>query len=508
MSNERAAPRVSVDLRLLVALVASLGALALGVAFLVLERARAGRASTTAELLRDPELRAEFMTRVAAETAGEYDSHPDPDVARVLLPGLHLDSDTVGVNDFGMRERDYALPRPPETTRVVLLGDSFVYGMKAAAQERVGVFLERFLEERSEVPDASIEVLHLAVPSWSLSAECAYLRRQLDQLRPDLVVQVTCSNDLDDVAGVRGFGAMSTFAPDLAGRADGMVQQNFPTLVLGVTAPNFIAYGLEHESRTRFAAARASVQGLVADLARTPDGARYLLVVHWYALNPTFHAHLGHALDQAALLYLPRAFWSDASLEIPGDGHWNAAGHERLARFLYGTIRRRGLLPRLALAEWSAAESEAEELVAAGLDEAGAPPLPPPRLMPTIAPSELTERTARQILGGVDRAGLVAPHAALVLARSRGTTTLHVTGRFLPERVLDGAVVRVFVEELELAQLAIRPGEPLDVVLPLPREALEGRPFLSVRFSGDDYVYRGDDLRRCVLFQLERVALE
>jgi hypothetical protein len=41
------------------------------------------------------------------------------------------------------------------------------------------------------------------------------VRRQLDQLQPDLVIQISPLNDLDDTTGARGFGAMGKLRPAL-----------------------------------------------------------------------------------------------------------------------------------------------------------------------------------------------------------------------------------------------------------------------------------------------------
>ncbi len=122
-----------------------------------------------------------------------------------------------------------------------------------------------------------------------------------------------------------------------------------------------------------------------------------------------------------------------------------------------------------------------------------------------LDPQELDRHTARQILGGLDRDGLVSPYCALALPQDAGT--LNASGRFFPDLVLAGARVRAFVEEVELEPLDVLPGRPFERSWPLPEE-LRGRAIVSVRFSCGDFVYRGPDLRHCVVFQLERLALE
>ena len=70
-------------------------------------------------------------------------------------------------------------------TRVVLLGDSFVFGYKTDQEDRLGVFLRRYLRERASDTAAEVECLHVAISSWNVQAECAYVRRQLGALRPE-----------------------------------------------------------------------------------------------------------------------------------------------------------------------------------------------------------------------------------------------------------------------------------------------------------------------------------
>ena len=111
------------------------------------------------------------------------------------------------------------------------------------------------------------------------------------------------------------------------------------------------------------------------------------------------------------------------------------------------------------------------------------------------------------IHGGLDLEGLVSPYASCVLLRPAGASALHVRGRSLPDLVLRGARTRVFLEELAVGELVHEPDAEWKLDVPIPPE-LEGRELLNLRFESDDYVYRGPDLRHCVVFRLERAALE
>jgi hypothetical protein len=225
------------------------------------------------------------------------------------------------------------------------------------------------------------------------------------------------------------------------------------------------------------------------------------------------YEHLGSKLPPDTVSFLPLELATDKSLWIkPADSHWNSEGHARVARYLYGLIASRDLLPDVELGPWPEAVATTEDWDARGLEFArdnlervselfkGDP-------VSVIDLPEIAYEEARQVHGGLDREGLVSPYASLVLHRGPGTTTLHVAGAALPDVALTGLRTRVFLEELELETVAHEPGTPFELRIAIPA-ALEGRKYLNLRFTSDDWVYRGDDLRHCVSFRLERAALE
>ncbi len=497
------------DPRLLLALVSLSLALLVACGFLAWRLwTRAPATFYGEEMLRDPEVRREVIRKLSEQGEMQFDSHPDPDVARVLIPYGERQGSTT--NASGMREREVELPKPADLVRIVLLGDSYVFGLNIATEERLGAVLERELGGRT--PGTRFECLHYAVNSWNLVSECAFVRRQLELLRPDLVVQVSFVNDLNDVSGVRGFGAEASFAPAVGPRADSLLLDRYPKSYLGQDTPNLLSRGLDHESRSRFAEALAAIQRLRADLAELPGGPRHLLLVHWNVLASVVHEHLGSKLEPGSVLYLPPEVATDKSLWLkPTDSHWNARGHARMAELLYGAIRERGLLPGIELGAWPAAEELARDWGARGraFAQEANPKLRAAlaNLVSSIEFPDLTLEEARQVHGGLDLEGLVSPYCSFVLLRAPAARELVVRGRCLPDRSLRGAAMRVHLEELELGSIALEPDAPIDFRAPIPPE-LAGRELLNVRFLTADYVYRGEDLRHCVSFRLERAALE
>jgi hypothetical protein len=462
------------------------------------------------------------VAELVAAGGGLWDSHPDPLVARVLQPNLSGREDqghAVLGNTAGMREREFTLPKPEGTLRVVLLGDSFIYGMGVAAEERLGVHLQRLLTEAAaaggEAGGAAdrarppIEVLHLGVTSWSLLAETAFLRRQLGLLQPDLVVHHIVPNDLDDTAGVRGFGSPGRLVPAHPEQADALVSFTHGRFALHGEARGLLPWGLDAESRARLAGTAAEVERLAA--AVRAAGGRYLLLINWNAYQIVAGRTYATRLPPQAVAYLPWTFYDDARFRIsPADEHWNPAGHARVALYLHGLILERGLLPALALAPHAEALALARELDGAGRAEAARPDFFDKQIArqgigPAIDASAWTADSAGQVYAGIDKDGLLAPRASVLLARAGGGT-LHLVGRCLQRPELDGATLTVLVEGEAALRLPLAAGRAVDERVPLPAAA-RARPYLNVRLVADDFVYTGAGLRQCVSFQLDRLAI-
>ena len=122
----------------------------------------------------------------------------DPVLGWALAPGTSLHSvDTdrhldyhIQVNALGMRDPERARTKPPGVHRVLLLGDSMVFGTGVEVGARCGDVLQQQLG-----PD--VEVLNAACGGWGTDQEFLYLCREGLALQPDVVVLALClSNDV------------------------------------------------------------------------------------------------------------------------------------------------------------------------------------------------------------------------------------------------------------------------------------------------------------------------
>lgn len=99
------------------------------------------------------------------------------------------------INGEGMRaDRDYARTKPPNTFRIVSLGDSFTIGYEVAEKECFSRVLERELRSQG----LPVEVLNAGVSGYSNAEELLYLERELLSYDPDIVLVSFYFNDLID----------------------------------------------------------------------------------------------------------------------------------------------------------------------------------------------------------------------------------------------------------------------------------------------------------------------
>ncbi len=449
--------------------------------------------------LADPELRNEVIAHLVASSPGIYDAHPDPDVGRVHQPNVLGKNGVPVTNSSGMREKEYALPKPTGTFRVILLGDSFVFGRGVRAADRMGARLEELLRERSSWP-GEIECLHVGVSSWNARAECEFLRRNLDSYDPDLVIQLLVHNDLDDTSGVRGFGEMASFSSQVRDRADSLLGHR--TRADGEM--NLFLSGADWESRQRYARLEHDLGQLKGSLAAR--AVPYLVALHWWEAKPLAAPTLEAALDEDQILYLPDELGEPEYWVAPRDSHWSPAGHRAFGELLYNVLATRNLAPSLELAPWEERAELHRDWIEAGRLEARMAPeaflLPGDRTRSVLNyPSDGSDNW-QQVHGGIDHDGNLSPYASLLLRSAPGRLSLQ--GRS-PSSTLDGSQLRVFAEGVLLGELELSYGRLVSGAWELPEE-LASRPFVNVRLESEDWVHAGEDRRRCRSFVLERIG--
>jgi hypothetical protein len=125
--------------------------------------------------------------------AGMLRRDPDPELRYTLTPEfeMRLGADRYTVNSLGFRDREVAVARPGHTERVVVVGDSFAFGLGVDQDETLAAQLETRLE--NDRP--SVEVLNLGVPGYHTGQENALLEKAGFDLDPSVVVLLFYGND-------------------------------------------------------------------------------------------------------------------------------------------------------------------------------------------------------------------------------------------------------------------------------------------------------------------------
>lgn len=114
------------------------------------------------------------------------------------LPGepylYGLDPAHPEVSRQGLRDGVFAIPRPEGVRRVLLLGDSIVYGVGVERDET----LSRQLERRLRAAGENVEVINAGVHGWSPWNERHFYVAHGRDFGADTVVAVFCLNDVAD----------------------------------------------------------------------------------------------------------------------------------------------------------------------------------------------------------------------------------------------------------------------------------------------------------------------
>ena len=139
---------------------------------------------------------------------------PQADVVYELVPsfrGVGPRGEQVRIDAAGLRGADFARKRAG-SMRVLMVGDSFTFGLGVSEEESLPGALGRVLEAARGAPSASaqtptgpgaprIEVLNAGVPGYNLFQERRFIDRRAAELEPDVIVLVTIENDLYNVDG-------------------------------------------------------------------------------------------------------------------------------------------------------------------------------------------------------------------------------------------------------------------------------------------------------------------
>jgi lysophospholipase L1-like esterase len=293
----------------------------------------------------------------------------------------------VRINSRGLRGRELAYERPRDTKRILVLGDSFAWGFGVEECERFSELLETAL---------GVEVINSGVSGYSTDQKLLWLRNEGIRYDFDLVLGVFPGNDhydnhlarnyfvydkpyfelAGDTLSLRGVpvrrpgrhlllerylrqklvvanrlsrGLRTAYARSLRS-SDRMLA--FHTNVLRWPAPPWTHW--QNDASDPFALMRTIVQE-IRDVSAERNAEFVMVSTPRYWIGDEFaggsYDELIASIRSAGIHVLDvesHAGFHGASMVIPNDGHWNAAGHAFVARELQRFIEEHGLLDHVS----------------------------------------------------------------------------------------------------------------------------------------------------------------
>jgi lysophospholipase L1-like esterase len=283
----------------------------------------------------------------------------------------------VRINSLGLRGKEISRQKPEGTKRIVVFGDSFVFGLGVDEEHIFTTHLESFLNARS--PDVQYEVVNMGVTGYSTDQEYILLQELGMRLFPDVVILVSCDNDF--LANTQNFVYKRYYKPFYELDEEGRLSlRNSPVpflsraqrvkLFLGQESNvwNFVRHRTSDRigpfldlfqvdvPRTSSIPQVDITAALIAAFAERVDtaGARFLSIntAHRGEMTPLFHA-LRPKLEKLGINQLGlEEFLGNARRDAPNmywdfseDTHWNRDAHRLAAEIIAGHLFRHGLLP-------------------------------------------------------------------------------------------------------------------------------------------------------------------
>jgi hypothetical protein len=114
-----------------------------------------------------------------------------------LVPGAKDGDSAARISSAGLRDREYATPKPPGTFRVLLVGDSIAYGFGTSRTDMLSAQLASLLQSAGTGVTGAprFEVPNLGVPGYNIEQVAENARVRGLPLQPDVIVYAYCLND-------------------------------------------------------------------------------------------------------------------------------------------------------------------------------------------------------------------------------------------------------------------------------------------------------------------------
>ncbi len=284
-----------------------------------------------------------YLQEPGHEKTGHRYLH-DPHLGWRNIPGWSATTNgkKLTINSRGLRDREYALAKPAGVKRILVLGDSYTWGYGVADEEIYTEVLERSLAKRG----ARVQVINSGVSGWGTDQEYLFLEREGIKYQPDLVVlALFIINDPENSASSRQYGLAKPLFTDTA-----LTLSNVPVPRPGAEAPEVL-------SRVEALSLTVAIIKAMAALCKKHGASLVVLKFGCYpgpvskgiaSWDRRLEREIG-LMPTVTLLDLDRTM-ADARVDneqiIRGnsEGHWNARGHQLVARYLGAFLEEQSML--------------------------------------------------------------------------------------------------------------------------------------------------------------------
>lgn len=293
--------------------------------------------------------RSELYESLAARAGQFYDAVPEPAVGRLGKRGVvtRYRGAEVRINNAGMRSSTDYRAKPKGVFRIVCLGDSYVFGTGGPEEDRFCDQIGEFYRSRDiRAGGKSIETYALGLDSWTLSQEASYLSSRISAYDPDVILQLSVSNDITPLAGVNGLGmATYEFSPEARQWGSGLFS-NQAARYFGERNFSALAWSLSPQSRKEWGRAFSAL-GRLVELQQGRQG-KILLSVLDYPFSGQFFSelytwHFRHS--QLPAPFLVTSFLPSFETQLTHDAHPNRLGNGHLAAHYVHALNRLGWIP-------------------------------------------------------------------------------------------------------------------------------------------------------------------
>jgi len=272
---------------------------------------------------------------------------PDPDFGYIHTPGYRakLQDVDVSINDEGFRGPRFEVEKPDPEKRLMILGDSVVFGW-GTHQDSI---FPALLQQRLASGETPWRVISAGVGSWNTRAEYEFLRKRGAHYDIDILLLVVVANDVEPgSAGLRVMNAGQPETPrvSIAHRVVRRIARYSYAVgtfyhILRQRSTSDTLTDLYEADSTAWQDTRDALDGIVA-LSRRLE---YQLVVFLYGdfkagFSKAFYETFGDYLTELGVSVhaLPEKVYDRQYRNSVVDGHPNAAGHILIEEEIYRVV--------------------------------------------------------------------------------------------------------------------------------------------------------------------------